>query len=557
MVKFYNPYLYPQKRMVKKFLLLLVFIAFSSLIFAQQIKKENKPKLVVGLVVDQMRWDYLYRYEDLYSSNGFKRLMKDGFSCDRTLIPYVPTYTAPGHTCIYTGSVPAIHGIVANDWYDKSIQKNMYCASDSTVNTVGSNTIEGKMSPRNLLVTTIGDELRLSTNFRSKVIGISLKDRASIMPAGQSANAAYWFDDIAGKWISSTYYENELPQWVVQQNEKGFPDKSMSKDWNTLLPISDYTQSTGDDKKYEGRIPGENTVTFPHRLSQIAKNKYEAFKFTPGSMTYTFAMAKAAIKNEKLGAGKFTDMLTISISTTDYVGHTFGPNSIEAEDTYLRLDKDIADFLSYLDATVGKGNYLLFLTADHGVEHVPGFLEEHKLPGGIYSSGELTKNLRQRMMDVFGLNNAIIKIQNSQVYVDDEAIKKAGKNVDAVNEEIIAFLNQQPFVQFAFATRDLANAAIPEPVKNSLINGYNEKRSGQIGYIPLPGYIYGGSTGTTHGAWDPYDAHIPLIFFGTNIKPGNTNRTTYMTDIAPTIAALLKIQMPSGNVGEAIGEVVK
>jgi arylsulfatase A-like enzyme len=199
----------------------------------------------------------------------------------------------------------------------------------------------------------------------------------------------------------------------------------------------------------------------------------------------------------------------------------------------------------------------LFLTADHGVEHVPGFLEEHKLPGGIYSSGELTKNLRQRMIDVFGLNNAIVKIQNSQVYVDDEAIKKGGKNVDAVNEEIIAFLNQQPFVQFAFATKDLANAAIPEPVKSSLINGYNEKRSGQIGYIPLPGYIYGGSTGTTHGAWDPYDAHIPLIFFGTNIKPGNTNRTTYMTDIAPTIAALLKIQMPSGNVGEAIGEVVK
>jgi predicted AlkP superfamily pyrophosphatase or phosphodiesterase len=557
MVKFYNPYLYPQKRMVKKFLLLLVFIAFSQLIFSQQIKKENKPKLVVGLVVDQMRWDYLYRYEDLYTSNGFKRLLKDGFSCEGTLIPYVPTYTAPGHTCIYTGSVPAIHGIVANDWYDKTIQKNMYCASDSTVNTVGSNTDEGKMSPRNLLVTTIGDELRLSTNFRSKVIGISLKDRASIMPAGHSANAAYWFDDVAGNWISSTYYENQLPQWVIKQNEKTFPDEAMSKDWNTLLPINQYSQSTADDEKYEGKIPGENSVTFPHHLSQITKNKYEAFKFTPASMTYTFSMAKEAIKNEKLGAGNFTDMLTISISTTDYVGHTFGPNSIEAEDTYLRLDKDIADFLNYLDANVGKGNYLLFLTADHGVEHVPGFLEEHKLPGGIYNSNELTKNLKQRIADVFGLNNAIIKIQNSQVYVDDQAIKKAGKNLETVNEEIIDFLNQQPFIQFAFSTKDLANEAIPEPVKTSLINGYNQKRSGQIGYIPLPGYIYGGPTGTTHGAWDPYDAHIPLVFFGANIKPGNTNHTTYMTDIAPTIAALLKIQMPSGNVGNVIREVVR
>ncbi|HXS56860.1 MAG TPA: alkaline phosphatase PafA [Hanamia sp.] len=543
--------------MIKKITALIVFIASFHLIFAQQIKKETRPKLVVGLVVDQMRWDYLYRYQDLYSSDGFKRLLKDGFSCDRTLIPYVPTYTAPGHTCIYTGSVPAIHGIVGNDWYDRSIQKNMYCASDSTVTTVGSNTDEGKMSPRNLLVTTIGDELRLSTNFKSKVIGISLKDRASIMPAGHSANAAYWFDDIDGKWISSTYYGTQLPQWVIKQNEKAFPDEAMSKDWNTLLPIGQYWQSTADDKKYEGKIPGESSVTFPHHLAQISKNKYAAFKFTPASMTYTFSMAEEAIKNEKLGAGNFTDMLTVSISTTDYVGHTFGPNSIEAEDTYLRLDRDIAQFLNYLDATVGKGNYLLFLTADHGVEHVPGFLEEHKLPGGIYNSNQLTKNLKQRIEDLFGLSNAIVTIQNSQVYVNDEAIKKAGKNVDAVNEEIINFLNQQPFIQFAFSTKDLANAAIPEPLKSSLINGYNQKRSGQIGYIPIPGYIYGGATGTTHGTWDPYDAHIPLVFFGTNIKAGSTDRTTYMTDIAPTIAALLKIQMPSGNIGNVIEEVVR
>jgi len=543
--------------MIKKITALIVFIASFHLIFAQQIKKETRPKLVVGLVVDQMRWDYLYRYQDLYSSDGFKRLLKDGFSCDRTLIPYVPTYTAPGHTCIYTGSVPGIHGIVGNDWYDRSIQKNMYCASDSTVTTVGSNTDEGKMSPRNLLVTTIGDELRLSTNFKSKVIGISLKDRASIMPAGHSANAAYWFDDIDGKLISSTYYGTQLPQWVIKQNEKAFPDEAMSKDWNTLLPIGQYWQSTADDKKYEGKIPGESSVTFPHHLAQISKNKYAAFKFTPASMTYTFSMAEEAIKNEKLGAGNFTDMLTVSISTTDYVGHTFGPNSIEAEDTYLRLDRDIAQFLNYLDATVGKGNYLLFLTADHGVEHVPGFLEEHKLPGGIYNSNQLTKNLKQRIEDLFGLSNAIVTIQNSQVYVNDEAIKKAGKNVDAVNEEIINFLNQQPFIQFAFSTKDLANAAIPEPVKSSLINGYNQKRSGQIGYIPIPGYIYGGATGTTHGTWDPYDAHIPLVFFGTNIKAGSTDRTTYMTDIAPTIAALLKIQMPSGNIGNVIEEVVR
>lgn len=543
--------------MAKKFFILLVFVFTVNFIFAQHTKKAVKPKLVIGLVVDQMRWDYLYRYNDLYTSGGFKRLMNEGFSCDHTLIPYLPTYTAPGHTCIYTGTVPAIDGIVANDWYDKTTQKNMYCVSDSSVNTVGSTSEEGKMSPRNLLVTTIGDELRLSTNFRSKVIGVSLKDRASIMPAGHAANAAYWFDDIAGKWISSTYYQNKLPDWVIKQNKNSFPDEAMSKDWNTLLPMNQYIQSMGDNEKYEGHISGENSVTFPHHLSQIATEKYAAFKFTPASMTYTFDMAKAAIKNEKLGVGNFTDMLTISISTTDYVGHAFGPNSIEAEDTYLRLDKDIADFLNYLDASVGKGNYVLFLTADHGVEHIPGFLEEHHIPGGVYNTMELSKNLEQKIENVFGLKDVIIKIQNSQVYVDDEVIKKAGKDVEAVNKEIIDFLNQQSVIEYAFATKDLATTTIPEPVKKMLINGYNQKRSGQIGYIPLPGYIYGGQTGTTHGAWEPYDAHIPLIFYGTNIKPGKTNRKTYMTDIAPTIAALLNIQMPSGNIGNVIEELVK
>jgi predicted AlkP superfamily pyrophosphatase or phosphodiesterase len=546
-----------KRLMAKKFFILLVLVSTTNFLFAQQAKKTVKPKLVVGLVVDQMRWDYLYRYNDLYTSGGFKRLMSEGFNCDHTLIPYVPTYTAPGHTCIYTGSIPAIHGIVANDWYDKTIQKNMYCADDSSANTVGSTSDEGKMSPRNLLVTTIGDELRLSTNFGSKVIGVSLKDRASIMPAGHSANAAYWYDDIYGKWISSTYYQNQLPDWVIKQNEKSMPDKAMSEDWNTVLPMNKYVQSTADNEKYEGHISGENSVTFPHHLSQITQGKYAAFKFTPASMAYTFDMAKAAIKNEKLGAGNFTDMLTISISTTDYVGHAFGPNSIEAEDTYLRLDKDIADFLNYLDASVGKGNYVLFLTADHGVEHVPGFLEEHHIPGGVYNTTELSKNLKQKIEDVFGLKDVIVTIQNSQVYVDNEAIKKAGKNVDAVNKEIIDFLNQQSFIECSFATKDLATTTIPEPVKKMLINGYNQKRSGQIGYIPLPGYIYGGGTGTTHGAWGPYDAHIPLIFFGTNIKPGKIDRTTYMTDIAPTIAALLNIQMPSGNVGNVIEEVVK
>ena len=537
---------------MRKFLLILTLLLVGNIIQAQN---SAKPKLVVGLVVDQMRWDYLYRYQNLYSDNGFKRLLRDGFSCENTLIPYLPTYTAPGHTCVYTGSIPAIHGIVGNDWYDASIQGNMYCSDDSTVNTIGSPSKQGMMSPRNMLTTTIGDELRLSANFRNKVIGVGLKDRGAILPAGHAGNAAYWFDDTVGKWISSSYYFNELPAWVTAFNNQNYVDKAMKQDWNTLFPINKYTNSSSDNKVYEGTLPEEKQPVFPHRLSQITKAKYSAFKITPAAATYTFEMAKAIVKNEKMGSGEFTDMLAVSISSTDYMGHTFGPNSIEAEDTYLRLDLDIADFLNYLDATIGKGNYLFFLTADHAAAHVPGFLKENNIPAGNFSSSTLQKDIKSRLKEVFGMDNMLTKIQNNQVYLDVKAIRNAGKKISDVEEEIIESLLENPMIEIAFPTKQIATQSIPEPIKQMLINGYNSKRSGQIGYILKPGFITTGSTGTTHGAWNPYDSHIPLVWFGTGIKAGKTNREMYMTDIAPTIAALLEIQMPNGNVGKVIEEV--
>ena len=542
---------------MRKYLLFFALFLFAGLLQAQEGESSPKPKLVVGLVIDQMRWDYLYRYQDLYSDYGFKRLLREGFSCENTLIPYLPTYTAPGHTCVYTGSVPAIHGIVGNDWYDARIDGNMYCSEDSSVNTVGSTSKQGKMSPRNMLTTTIGDELRLNTNFRSKVIGVALKDRGAILPAGHAANAAYWFDDTVGQWISSTYYFQQLPDWVIDYNKQKYVDKAMKQDWNTLLPIKKYTNSTADNKVYEGNLPEEIQPVFPHPLSQISKAKYSAFKYTPAASSYTFDMAKAIVKNEKMGAGEFTDLLAVSISSTDYMGHTFGPNSIEAEDTYLRLDKDIADFLNYLDATVGKGNYLFFLTADHAAAHVPGFLTENNLPGGTFNTSALSKELAKRLKEVTGLDNAMIKIQNNQVYLNEKSIKAAGKNMTEVEQEVVDFLIDQPLIEFAFPTKRIESQTIPAVIKNMLTNGYNAKRSGQVGYILTPGYIAMGSTGTTHGAWNPYDSHIPLVWYGTGIKPGKTNRETYMTDIAPTIAGLLQIQMPSGNVGKVIEEVKK
>lgn len=527
---------------------------------ATQIKilqQSAKPKLVVGIVIDQMRWDYLYRFNQLYGSNGFKRLIGEGFSCDNTLIPYTPTYTAPGHTCIYTGSVPAIHGIVGNSWFDKSSNANVYCTDDSTVSTVGNTSDAGKMSPENMLATTITDELRLSNNFKSKVIGLALKDRGAILPAGHSANAAYWYDDKGGKWISSTYYMKDVPAWVKDFNAKDMVASYMSKDWNTLLPIAQYDLSTPDNEPYENAISGETTVTFPHRLSSITTGKYSSFRTTPFANTFTFDFAKQAIENEKLGSNTVPDFLTVSISSTDYIGHSFGPNSIEAEDTYLRLDKDIADFLSYLDQKMGKGNYLIFLTADHGVAHVPGFLAEHKIPGGTVSDKEITKEINQAVEAACGIKNVVQSVQNYQVYLNFNEIEKQGKDKATIVNIVIKTLQLKPSVINVFEINKLMQTVIPEPQKEMMVNGYNPKRSGDIQFTFKPGYFDGGSKGTTHGLWNPYDAHIPLLFFGWNIKPGKTNRETHMTDIAATVAALLQIQMPSGCVGKVITEVTK
>jgi predicted AlkP superfamily pyrophosphatase or phosphodiesterase len=351
---------------------------------------------------------------------------------------------------------------------------------------------------------------------------------------------------------------NKLPTWVEQFNNNDIAGKYMSKDWTTLLPINKYDLSTDDDKPYETAIKGESTVTFPHKLSTIADNtKYESFRTTPFANTFTFDFAKAAIENESLGKNTVTDFLTVSISSTDYVGHSFGPNSVEIEDTYLRLDKDIADFLLYLDTKLGKGNYTIFLSADHAVAHIPAFLAEHKIPGGNFEDADLRMELNKMIETDFGVPRAVLSLQNYQVYLNINELEKQGKDVAAVKKAVIKTLQAKPFIITAFEADKLALITLPEPQKTMLANGYNTKRSGDIQFTLKPGYFDGGKKGTTHGLWNPYDAHIPCVFFGWGVKPGKTNRETYMTDIAPTIAAMLHIQMPSGCVGKVITELVK
>jgi len=553
---------------MRKYLFILILFLGSHSAHSQNLNANGnsndneiqRPKLVVGIVIDQMRWDYLYRFYNLYKPDGgFKRLLNQGFSCENTMIPYIPTFTACGHTSIYTGSVPAIDGITGNDWWDYDLGKYAYCTQDNNVKTVGGNTVEGKMSPRNLLVTTIGDELRLATNFHSKVIGIALKDRAAILPAGHTANGAYWYDDSTGNWITSSYYMNDLPGWVKDLNAKKLVDSYYKKNWNTLYPLSAYTQSTPDAEPYEYRPFGANVTGFPYDLTQFIGKNYGAIHVVPYGNTFTFDMAKATITGEKLGSDSATDMLTISLSTPDYIGHTFGPNSVEAEDDFLRLDKDIGDFLNFLDKEAGKGNYLLFLTADHGVANVPAFLKQHNIPAGNVDDQKITDQLNSLLKDKFRVDNMVIGILNNQVFLDHNALASAHQaDPKKVYDQIIEFLVKQPGIYRAFALDALNDVTLNSTIKERVTNGYYPSRSGDIQIIFQPQWIDGFLPGgTTHGVWNPYDSHIPLIWYGWNIQPGKTTKQVYMTDIAPTIASLLHIQMPGGSVGHIIGEISK
>ena len=545
--------------MMKKFSLFIVFAFIGNILFAQQIKKNQKPKLVVGIVVDQMRWDYLYRYYDRYSDGGFKRLLNDGFSCENTLINYLPSYTAVGHSVIFTGSIPAIDGIVGNDWIDQVTGKRWYCTDDSSVQTVGTTGNVGEMSPHNLLVSTITDELRIATNFKSKVIGISLKDRAAILPAGHTANGAFWFDDASANFITSSYYMQDLPVWVKKFNAADEPQKLVNNGWNTLYPISTYTQSTADNVTWEGKFKGENAPVFPHDMKNIYDKNHESLRTTPFGNTLTLDFAKAAVNGYDLGRGAATDFLTINCASTDYVGHQYGPNSVEVEDTYLRLDKDLAAFFQFLDQKVGKGNYLVFLTADHGAANAIGYMKDHNIPADYLVSKQITSSLNDFLNQQFGVENLVSSYINYHFSFDLKKINTKKLDYEMVKKAAVSFLQKQPGIEFAVDIDHIGEAPIPEPIRTDIINGYYSKRCGPIIIIADPGWFSGheGGTGTTHGNWNPYDTHIPLIFMGWGIKHGNTNRTIHMSDISPTLAALLHIQMPNGNVGDVISEVLK
>ena len=520
----------------------------------------QKPKLVVGIMVDQMRWDYVNRFKPFFkSSAGFQRFINEGATVDNTLIPYLPTVTASGHACVYTGSVPALHGIAGNEWYDNVKQKKIYCVEDANVQTIGSsNNAAGQMSPVNVWTTTLGDEIKLANNFKSKVVGISLKDRGAIIPAGHSANGAFWYDSKSGNFISSTYYGKSLPTWVTNYNNLHRPDSLYNLDWNLSLPASVYEANCDvDENKYESTPFGKEAKHFPYVLKSFIAKDYGKISTTPYGNSLVEELAKQAIVNEAMGTDDITDLLAVSFSSPDYIGHSFGPDSWETMDGYIKLDELLADFFNYLDKQVGKDNYTVFLTADHAVANIPAFNSKHQIPAGL-SNEAAVKNEISSMLTAKGLNaNLISNISEDNIHFNHPLMDSLHISQDVLIDLISSYLEKKPEVLQVVDARHAAIAPLPASLRERVVNGYSAQRSGDLVIINKSGYVDGFATGTSHGTLYNYDAHIPLLFFGKGIKKTAVHRETYMTDIAPTITTLLGIQMPSGSIGKPILEVIQ
>lgn len=516
------------------------------------------PKLVVGIMVDQMRADYINKYWDKLGEDGLKRLVNEGFTFTNNHFDYMPTATGPGHASVYTGTTPAVHGVMGNSWYVRETGKTINVVEVAGYDGVGSEPdSEDDKAPSNLASTTVGDELRLHTNMRSKVIGVSRKDRGAILPAGHTGEA-YWYEGGTGNFITSSFYHSELPDWVKTFNSKKLAEEYLKKPWETLLPIEEYIESMEDDNPYERMFGGQDAPVFPYNLPEMAKESgMGVLMSTPFGNDMVLEMGLAAIEGETLGSRNTTDMLAISFSATDAVGHQFGPSSIEVQDTYLRLDRTIAKLLNYLDENFGKDNILLFLTADHAASYVTSYLVDLKISGGYINSGEHAEAIKGFLNKKYG-EDLMLTISNSDVFLNRELINEKGLDLPTVQQEVAQFAMTLEGVAGAVPATVLANGEFTEGIRARVQKGYNQRRSGDVSLWLLPQTLSGSNPrGTTHGSPWTYDSHAPMQWYGGQVPVGRSSHPVNISDIASTVATFMNTPFPSGNIGRPMNEFMK
>ncbi len=544
---------------------LLRLQAILALFFVTQALFARSPDLVVVISLDQFRYDYLERFKQHFGETGFKYLLANGANFSNASFKYAKTSTGPGHATLLSGSYANGHGIIANDWFNRTLDKEVYCFEDLSVQIVGKKG-DGR-SPRHMIASTIGDELRLNTSFRSKVISISNKDRAAIPMGGMMPTGAFWMSE--SLFVTSTYYMNTLPGWVRRFNESGLINSFFGKKWTRALPEAAYAGLDNDGAEYEAGNNGLGKV-FPHPVrgndtSKITSSYYWALLASPFSADILSTLAKQAVSAENLGKRGVTDVLCVGFSVTDEIGHSFGPNSHEIMDMVVRMDGVLADFLSFLDRHVGLKNCLIVLSADHGVAPIPDFiLKNHPAANaGWVSWSAISRACEDVLVNRYGTppqgKKWIRRIVASNVYIDKSVVASVSRaSIGEASRLVADTLRSIAQVATAMTASELSGAFTHNPLENRLKRSFYLSRSGDVVYALKPYWVSGKTgDGAKHGEPYEYDAHVPLVIVGQGVRPGKYHTEASPVDIAPTLSALLGISFPAGRDGRVLHEALE
>jgi predicted AlkP superfamily pyrophosphatase or phosphodiesterase len=507
-------------------LIALLLLEISTPLFSA--KKNNavslKPKLVVAIVADQFRYDYLLRFKGEYNA-GLQRLLTKGAVFADARYYHYPTFTSVGHAAFLTGAFPSINGIIGNSWYDRETSRVVGSAFDPSVSTIGSDSKSGS-SPKNLLVSTLGDEMKIA-NAQAKVFGISLKDYAAILSTGHMADGVFWFESRTGNFVSSTYYAPDLPVWVKEFNAKRNPDRYKGMEW-----LGNKLPSSADAKLY-GSIP---TSPFGNELIE--------------------QLAEQAVSSEQLGRDSIADLLVLSFSSNDYVGHQYGPDSPQVHDMCVQTDKMLEKLFRFLDVQLGLSNVTVVFAADHGVAPVPEVNAQRKMPGGRLTFSKIGDSVQQTLSAKFGEGKWIEGIAEDNIYLNWDLIKSKKLTSEEVAREAATVIRAVPHVFRVYTREQLMNGvSMEDQVGRRLMHSYFPRRGPDL-YILLDPYYLFGMLQTTHGEAYGYDTHVPLIFMGPRIKAGNYYASVAINDVAPTLSAILEVETPSGAEGRILSEII-
>ena len=528
-------------------------------VWGQRIPSQ-KPKLIVGVTVSGMMYDYLSVYWDKYGEDGFRRMATSGANCKNARFNYLITEPSVGYASIATGANPSEHGIVSDYWYNRLTNEIAYSLDDPGQTTIGGSYGTGAYSPVSMHNRTLSDEIRVKSRFRSKSIGVAIDPQASILMAGHTATGAYWLDPIRASWVTSSYYMDSLPGWVDDFNEKNYRDLYLNRMWETLRPISEYTESMLDNNDYE--LGFDDQITFPYDLARISgvasgEPNYTTLLSTPWGNTYTKDMAIAAIVNEELGMGETTDMIHIGFNATKYLAQRYSTWSVEIQDAYLRLDQDIAHLLTFLDEHLGLENVLVYVTAENALAVDPRYLAEYRIPSGFFNYRTSISLLKSYLNAIYGRGDWVTFYYAQQIYLNHQLIEDSRLSLEEVQDQVARFMIQMGGVSNAVQSYVLQRNQFSEGVLQKIQNSYYQKRSGDVILYLTPGYVEHSNMGGGDFAEFKYAPHVPLMFYGWKVNRITIPYKVSPTDIATSIASFLEISMPENATGTVITDLVK